>query len=146
MFDPVSTLENYYSFKNPVLPYSVDFNTRNQNVKDVSVLNDLRFQIKLLENQKRINLSRMSNLKKYGNVGFGLKLSLLVVIFDIIIPFIAVFLGSFFKEKLLSCFPSWINFCKNLFFWYILITFILSMVRMLIYLFNFANIEKKYDV
>ena len=107
MFDPVANLENNFSFKVPVQPYYVDFNTRNQNVKDVSVLNDLRFQIKLLENQKRINLSRMSNLKKYGNVGFGLKLSLLIVIFDIIIPFIAVFFGIFFVK-----FAKKITVCK----------------------------------
>lgn len=135
-------LENFTQFNNFKTPYIVDISSRSQNVNVLRDINNLGFQIEYLERQKEIYISRMVNLNKCSNIDFVLKLSVLIVVLNIIIPFLVVLLGIYYKVVLLENFSKYINCLKNLFFWYLLFTFILSMILMIVYLFNFAN-EKK---
>lgn len=96
-----------------------------QNMNRLRDMDNLSYQIKLKEQQKDICEKRLKSINSTMDIKIGRILSLLIIIFSIIIPFLIV---SF--QYLLSSFKCYI-------FIYLIVSFILSMISMSIYLFWF---------
>lgn len=96
-----------------------------KNMNNLRELDNLSYQIKIKETQKNIYEKRLSCLKTSSDIKKGIIISLLIIVFSVIIPFFIV------------AFNNWLKPLKLIIFIYLLITFSLSMVSMVIYLLHF---------
>lgn len=96
-----------------------------QNINRLRDMDNLSYQIRLKEQQKNIYEKRLKSINSTIDIKIGRVLSILIVLFSVIIPFLIVA----FQEALKS-FQTYI-------YLYLIISFIISMLSMCIYLFWF---------
>lgn len=93
-----------------------------QNINRLRDMDNLYFQIEMKNKQKDICQKRLKSIISTLDIKVGIFLSLVIIIFSVIIPFLIVaFQGS------LQQYQSWIYI-------YLIISFIISMTSMSIYL------------
>ena len=96
-----------------------------QNINRLRDMDNLSYQIRLKENQKRIYEKRLKSINSTLDIKIGRILSIVIVLISVIIPFIIVAFQESFQ-----CFQSYIYI-------YLIVSFIVSMMSMCIYLFWF---------
>ena len=101
-----------------------------QNINRLRDMDNLTYQIRLKEQQKSIYEKRLKSINSTIDVKIGRVLSIIIVLFSVIVPFIIV---AF--QELLKCFQLYI-------YLYLIISFVVSMISMCIYLFWFWKNNK----
>ena len=96
-----------------------------QNINRLRDMDNLSYQIRLKEQQKNICEKRLKSINSTIDIKIGRVLSLLIVLFSVVIPFLIVA----FQDSL-KCFQTYIYI-------YLIASFVLSMLSMCIYLFWF---------
>lgn len=114
----------------PLLPNLTDYKTQRvvsaidniQNINRLRDLDNLSYQIKLKEKQKQIYQRKLNSIVSTIDIKVGVVISILIIVFSAIIPFVIVSFQNFFEKY--QCYV----------FGYLIITFIFSMISMLLYL------------
>lgn len=96
-----------------------------QSINRLRDMDNLAYQIRLKEQQKSIYEKKLKSINSTIDIKIGRVLSIIIVMFSVIVPFIIVA----FQESL-KCFQSYI-------YLYLIISFVISMLSMCIYLFWF---------
>ena len=96
-----------------------------QNINRLRDMDNLSYQIKLKEQQKNICEKRLKSINSTIDIKAGRILSMLIIIFSVIIPFLIV------------VFQNLMNPLKCYIFVYLIVSFVLSMLSISIYLFWF---------
>ncbi len=96
-----------------------------QNINRLRDMDNLAYQIRLKKQQESIYEKRLKSINSTIDIKIGRVLSIVIVLFSVIIPFLIVA----FQESL-KCFQSYI-------YLYLIISFVISMLSMCIYLFWF---------
>lgn len=126
------------SIINPKLPYIPKVeNLRIPNaIENMNSLNRLRdmdnlmYQIKMKEVQKSTLEKRLNSIETSFSIKAGIAISIAIILFSVIIPFIIV------------AFQNYLEKFKLIIFIYLICTFILSMISMSLYLLHFFKKEK----
>lgn len=101
-----------------------------QNINRLRDMDNLAYQIRLKEQQKSIYEKKLKSINSTIDIKIGRVLSIIIVMFSVIVPFIIVA----FQESL-KYFQSYI-------YLYLIISFVISMLSMCIYLFWFWKSNK----
>lgn len=117
----------------PILPNITDYKTQRvvsaidniQNINRLRDMDNLCYQIKLKKQQKQIYQRKLNSIVSTLDIKIGILMSILIIVFSVLIPFLIV---SF--QNYLETYQSYI-------FVYLIITFIVSMLSMLLYLILF---------
>jgi Mg2+ and Co2+ transporter CorA len=114
----------------PILPNITDYKTQRvvsaidniQNINRLRDMDNLSYQIKLKEQQKQIYQRKLDSIVSTLDMKIGIIMSILIIIFSVLIPFLGVSFQNYLEQY------------KNYVFIYLIITFIISMMSMLLYL------------
>lgn len=114
----------------PPLPMLPDLETMKvtsaiDTLKHNSLLNELdnlEYNLKLKKVEKKNYEERLNSIRSSSDICVGIILSIIVAIISIVIPFIIVAFNNYLEKY------------KNIIFWYMIISFILSMFFLLGYL------------
>ena len=93
-----------------------------QNINRIRDMDNLSYQIKLKQQQKQNLQRKLNSIVSTLDIKVGIIMSILIVTFSVIIPFLIV--------SFQNCFITY----QNYIFTYLIVTFILSMISMLLYL------------
>ena len=93
-----------------------------QNINRIRDMDNLLYQISLKENQKNIYEKRLKSIISTIDIKAGSCLSIIIILFSIIVPFLIVSFKDYLK-----CFHTYI-------FIYLIVSFIISMLAMSFYL------------
>lgn len=93
-----------------------------QNINRLRDLDNLYFQIEMKKQQKDICKKRLRSITSTLDIKIGIILSLSIIIFSVIIPFLIVMFQNYMQQYQCCVFV------------YLIITFIFSMISMSIYL------------
>lgn len=93
-----------------------------QNINRLRDMDNLAYQIRLKKQQKSIYEKRLKSINSTIDIKIGRVLSIVIVLFSVIIPFLIVVF-----QELLKCFQPYI-------YLYLIISFVISMLSMCIYL------------
>lgn len=85
-------------------------------------LDNLEYNLKLKKVEKKNCEERLNNIKSSSDILLGIIISIIVAIISIIVPFIIVSFNNYLEEY------------KNIIFWYMITSFVLSMILLLGYL------------
>lgn len=100
-------------------------------------MDNVSYQIKLKEQQKHICERRLNSINSTIDIKVGRIISILIIIFSVITPFLIVSFIELLKPFIIESFSGWIEPCKSCIFIYLLVSFIASMLTMSVYLFCF---------
>lgn len=114
----------------PLLPNLTDYKTQRvvsaidniQNINRLRDMDNLTYQIKLKEKQKQIYKRKLNSIVSTVDIKTGVVISILIIVFSVVIPFFIVLFQNFFEKY------------QGYVFIYLTITFIVSMISMLLYL------------
>ena len=117
----------------PIFPNITDYKTQRvvsaidniQNINRLRDMDNLCYQIKIKKQQKQIYQRKLNSIVSTLDIKIGILMSILIIVFSVLIPFLIV---SF--QNYLETYQSYI-------FVYLIITFIVSMLSMLLYLILF---------
>lgn len=96
-----------------------------ENLKHNSLLNELdnlEYNIKLKKVERKNCDDRLNGIKSSSDIFWGIIISIIVALISIIIPFIIVAFNNYLSEN------------QNIIFWYMISSFIISMLLLLGYL------------
>ena len=120
----------------PILPNVTDYKTQRvvsaidniQNINRLRDMDNLCYQIKLKKQQKQIYQRKLNSIVSTLDIKIGILMSILIIVFSVLIPFLIVS----FQNYLCS-----VKVQKHILYVYLIITFIVSMLSMLLYLILF---------
>ena len=98
-----------------------------KNINRIRDMDNLSYQIKMKQQQQNISKKRLKSINATLDIKVGRIISILIIIFSIIIPFIIVMLQGFFENY------------QSAVFIYLMVSFLFSMISMGCYLFSFWN-------
>lgn len=118
---PPSIIPNL-DFKTPRIVSAID---NIQNINRLRDMDNLSYQIRLKEQQKKIYEKRLKSINSTLDIKIGRILSIIIILISVVIPFLIV------------AFQDALEYYQIYIFIYLIASFVLSMLSMCIYLFCF---------